>query len=213
MLGGTPTETMSTLDLERPAARLSPRLSLSRLLIGEGAGLASQPNLIATNTPRRGPRYDYEKRRTPQRHARAPKRPLLGRITVTEHTGAGDVNTRKRVDLKTDNKSTAKRALAKLVVDYAAGSEPEPEAVRAHARTIDSYATAWLESRKARGVASASYEGTLYRRVWKPVLGQLPLGTTGRVSLVRDVLDNAACGKLMPPVRLNRKAKPRPYSR
>jgi site-specific recombinase XerD len=135
------------------------------------------------------------------------------RLTITERTGAGDVNTRKRVDLKTDNKSTAKRALAKLVAEYAAGNVPEPEAVRAHAGTIDSYATTWLESRKARGVASASYEATLYTRVWKPVLGQLPLRATGLVSLVREVLDQAACGKLLPPKRKNRKAEPQPYSR
>jgi len=79
--------------------------------------------------------------------------------------------------------------------------------------TIDHYAQRWLQSRKLRGVSSAKYEATLYNRVWRPVLGALPIGTKGVVALVRGVLEQAAAGQLKPRKRANRKAPARPYSR
>jgi hypothetical protein len=45
------------------------------------------------------------------------------------------------------------------------------------------------------------------------VLGSLELGTKGVVALVRGVLEQAAAGLLMAPVRAHRKANPRRYSR
>lgn len=53
----------------------------------------------------------------------------------------------------------------------------------------------------------------MYIRIWKPVLGSLKVGAKGVVPLVRDVLERAAAGQIMPLKRRNRKAPPRPYSR
>jgi integrase len=109
--------------------------------------------------------------------------------------------------LGTANKSVARRKLARLLTETTPAA-PELE----RAETCDEYAVGWKEERKARGIASADYEARFYDRVWSPVIGKKTLSEVTAVD-VREVLKDAAAGKILPVKRKHQKAQPKPYSR
>jgi integrase len=125
------------------------------------------------------------------------------------HVTVDGFETRKRYDLKTTNKSQARRRMAQLVKDTVVAAPTEQAA--AAPETVDSFAKGWIEARRARGIAAAEYEERFYWRVWSPVIGKKALGEVTAAD-VRGVLEDAATGALRPVKRKHHKNEPGPYS-
>lgn len=97
-------------------------------------------------------------------------------------------------ELGTQSRAIAKRKVARIIEDNAAGNIPTAESAKAP-ETVDEYAKGWLEDRKLRDIKAASYERKHYERIWRPVIGAKALGdvTAGDV---RAVLNDLAAGKI-----------------
>jgi integrase len=159
---------------------------------------------------------DTTKGPSPKRKGGRPRKGTLemrgetwhARLTVTV---AGEVIRQWR-DTGTNDKTAARRKLARWVKESAAGTAlPNPDAAKAP-ETVASYAEGWIDSRRRRGIASADYEARIFERVWKPTIGHMALGAV-MASHIRGVLDDAATGRLLPVKRKGQTTEPKPYSR
>ena len=115
-----------------------------------------------------------------------------GRVTTTVVRAGGEKRTtRPLYSLGTTDESLAKRKLAKLASALAAGREV-PDAMESSdaPETVKSYAEAWLDKRKAQGIASEVDErGWLERYVFRAI-GNLPVCDV-RPTHVRGILEDA----------------------
>ena len=91
--------------------------------------------------------------------------------------------------LETENRTVARRKLARIL----AGDAPTDSGA---IETVDAYAKAWLEGRRKRGLASVSNERRYYEHVWKPVIGSLPLNEV-RAGALQLTIDDAAEGEIL----------------
>jgi integrase len=109
-----------------------------------------------------------------------------GRISKDED----GTTTRPIYTLGTTDKALAKRKLAKLVRDVAAGLDVEDQALTADApETVKEYAKAWLEKREAQGISMAPYERANLKHHALDAIGRLPLCDVTS-SHVRSILDD-----------------------
>jgi integrase len=113
---------------------------------------------------------------------------------------------KKTYELGTTDRAVARRKLARLVEELAAGAALATDAAKPN-ETLAQYAATWFASRDARGVAATSYERRYFERVWKPAAGALPLEQVW-AALIRSVLEEAATGKIRPKPRPVKKGAP-----
>ncbi|HTQ03020.1 MAG TPA: hypothetical protein VMI54_04160 [Polyangiaceae bacterium] len=102
---------------------------------------------------------------------------------------------RRWFNLGTTDKTAARRKLAKLIKDQAAGVLPEPEEVKAVELT-DNYAAAWLDGRARRKLPSAPNERRTYEHVWKPAIGRLPMDKV-HGGLIQSTINEAVDGRIV----------------
>ncbi len=99
--------------------------------------------------------------------------------------------TRPTFSLGTSDKALARRRLTTLAADVAAGRSPDLQALGA-SESVAAYAAAWLDKRKAQGIAKAvaGHEEGDWRNHCAAAIGRLPLaGVTP--SHIRGILDEA----------------------
>lgn len=98
-------------------------------------------------------------------------------------------------ELGTESRAVAKRKVAKIIADNAAGVVPSPTTAKAP-ETVDAYADTWLKDREARKIRATEYERKYYERIWRPAIGMKALGDVTAAD-VRGVLADLAAGRIL----------------
>jgi integrase len=112
-----------------------------------------------------------------------------GRVTKTADDGT---KTRPLFSLGTSDKSLARRKLARVVAELAAGRNPFEAADLAGApERVSDYAEAWIARRTTQGVGMAQKEKRNLELYVLDAIGRLPLSDV-RPLHVRSILDEAA---------------------